>query len=295
MDPAIVAGPKVPPYIVTIAVEGARAIAEVAQSFEPAKALKVAWRAFTSVAVIASVLALAMLGRAYWKLAMQTETAAKLRAAAVITPPPRPVVVANASTGQLHLTTDPVPARVIVDGKPRGVTPLLIENLTVGSHSVVLESVEGSLQETVKITAGDTRELNESIYPGWLTLYSTFDLVATEAGHEIPQDEHHQLLLSPGPHDLRFENRALGYEETRHVDMKPGEVASLSIAPPRSTLTVTSSAPAQVWLDGKLLGDTPLGAVPIDLGTHAVVLKRADGETRELSVTVTTKPVVLDM
>lgn len=311
VEPAIVAGPtaftaataveKAPPYMFTLAIHAftlalhaARMLAEIARSFQLARALKLAWRVSTTLALVASLLALAVLGRQYWKLALQTQTAAKVRAAAAITPRREPIAAISTSTGQLHVTADPAPARVIVDGKPRGVTPLLIENLKVGSHSVVLQNAGGTVEESVSIAAGDTQELSESIYPGWLTLFAPFDVVVSEHGHEIALDEKHQLLLAPGPHDLRLENRTLGYEETRHVEMKPGAVASLSIAPPRSTLTVTSNAPAQVWLDGKLVGDTPVD-IPVDLGTHALVVKHANGEQRQQSVTVTAKPLVVDM
>jgi hypothetical protein len=217
-----------------------------------------------------------------------------VRAAADLTPPHVPMPAVSTSSGQLYVTADPAPARVIVDGKPRGVTPLLIEHLKAGSHSVVLQNASGTVEEWVTIAAGGTQELSESIYPGWLTLFAPFDVVISERGRAIALDEKHQLLLAPGAHDLRFENRALGYAETRHVDMKPGEVGSLSIAPPKSTMTVTSSAPAQVWLDGTLVGDTPVD-VPVDLGTHALVVKYAGGDQRQRSVTVTTRPLVVDM
>jgi hypothetical protein len=302
---------KAPPYISTIAA-GALAIARAALTiaagavrllaaaarligalnFVPV--LKVAWRISMTVALVASVITLAVLGRGYWTLAMQSQTAAKVRAAAAFTPPQEPKPAVSKSTGQLHITADPASARVTIDGKPRGVTPLLVEHLKVGTHSVVLQSVRGDVEESVTITAGETQELSESIYPGWLTLFAPFDVVISERGRAIALDEKHQLLLAPGAHDLRVENRALGYVETRHVDMKPGDVASISIAPPKSTMTVTSSAPAQVFLDGTLVGETPVD-VPADLGMHALVVKYADGEQRQRSVTVTAKPLVVEM
>jgi len=257
-------------------------------------AFKVVRRMSAALALVASLIALALLGREYWKIAMQSQTAAKVRAAADLTPPPAPTPAVSTRTGQLRITADPAPARVMVDGKPRGVTPLLIEHLKVGTHSVVLENTGGTVEESVTIAAGDTQELSESIYPGWLTLFAPFDVAISEHGRAIALDEKHQLLLAPGTHDLRVENRALGYDETRRVVMRPGATESLSIAPPKSTMTVTSSAPAQVWLDGALVGDTPVD-VPVDLGTHALVVKHADGEQRQRSVTVTAKPLAIEM
>ena len=238
------------------------------------------------------MIALVLIGREYWQVAMRSQAVAKVRAAAEIAPPQTPAPAISVSTGKLHVTSAPS-ARVIVDGKPRGVTPVLVENLSAGSHAVVLQSSEGTVEESVKIAAGDTQELAESIYSGWLTLYSPFDVVISERGRAIALDERHQAMLAPGEHDLQIANRALGYEETRHVAIKPGAAATLSIAPPKSTLTVKTNAPSQVWLDGKLLGDAPLDAVPVDLGTHTVVVKRAAGGERQLPVTVTVKPLDL--
>jgi hypothetical protein len=278
---------KEPPFVVTL-------VKDAARSFEPAKVLRLTWRALTALAAIASIVALALIGREYWGVAMKTQTAAKVRAAAALTPPRTPAPAISVSTGQLHVTAAPKEARVIVDGTPRGVTPLLVENLKVGSHSVVLQSADGTVEESVKIAAGDTQELSGAIYPGWLTLYSPFDVVVSERGRALALDERHQVLLAPGPHDLRIENRALGYEETRHVDIRPGESPSLSIVPPKSTMTVTTGAPAQVWIDGTLVGDTPVD-VAVELGTHALVVKYASGEQRQQSVTITAKPLTVEM
>jgi hypothetical protein len=44
-----------------------------------------------------------------------------------------------------------------------------------------------------------------------------------------------------------------------------------------------------------LLGDTPLDAVPVDLGTHTVLVKSAAGGQRQLPVKVTTKPLDLNV
>jgi hypothetical protein len=162
-------------------------------------------------------------------------------------------------------------------------------------HAVILQNAEGTVEESVKITGGDTQELAESLYPGWLALYSPFDVVITEHGKALAPDERLQLLLSPGEHNLRIGNFSLGYDDTRRVVIKPGAVTALSITPPKSTLTVTANSPSQVWMDGKLLGDTPLDAAPIDLGTHTVVVKRATGGERQIPVTITVKPLDLNV
>jgi hypothetical protein len=77
------------------------------------------------------------------------------------------------------------------------------------------------------------------------------------------------------------------------VDVKPGEVTTLSITPPPSAVSVTASEAADVWIDGVHLGKTPLNARPTDLGTHEVVVRRADGAERRFTVMVTVNPLKL--
>ncbi len=294
---------KEPPYLVTLAKTIASSVAETLTKTLPEKArslhlrgaIKLGRRATTALIVAASVMSLAMIGREYWQLVLRTPVAAKVREATVIAPPKTTAPAADTSVGQLHITASPASARVTIDGKPRGVTPVLVENLKPGTHSVVLQSSEGTVEESIKITGGDTQELAEAIYPGWLAVYSPFDVVISERGRALGLDERHQLLLSPGEHNLRIGNWDLGYDETKHVVIRPGAVAAVSIAPAKSTLTVTTTSPSQVWMDGRLLGDTPLEAVPVDLGTHALIVKYASGEQRQRSVTVTAKPLTIQM
>ena len=74
--------------------------------------------------------------------------------------------------------------------------------------------------------------------------------------------------------------------------MRPGEVARLSVAAPQSTLSLTSSEPAEVWLDDAPVGSTPLVDLPVEIGTRELRVKSAAGE-RRLTATVATKPLAV--
>jgi hypothetical protein len=147
----------------------------------------------------------------------------------------------------------------------------------------------------VTIAANETAEIDESIFSGWLAVRAPFDLSITEGARALRADDRGQVLLPPGPHDLRFVNRTLGYDQVHHVEVKPGEIATLAISLPRSTLNVTASEAAEVWIDGVRAGDTPLADAPIDVGTREIVVKRAAGGERRLTVTVTVKPYSLNV
>ena len=181
-----------------------------------------------------------------------------------------------------------------VDGKPHGVTPVTVGDLSAGNHDVSLESSAGTVRRTVAIAANQTVLVEESIFSGWLAVYAPFEIVIAEANRVLRPDERGQVLLPPGPHDLRVSNRTLGYEATWKVEVKPGATTNLRVTPGPSKLTVTSPEPAEVWVDGAKVGDTPLNAAPVPLGTHDVLVKRAGGAERRYTITVGVKPFTLN-
>jgi hypothetical protein len=198
-------------------------------------------------------------------------------------------------TGRLHVSSDPPGARVLVDGTVRGVTPVTLADIAVGTHAVMLESKDGSVRRSVTIKADEMAEVSDSVFPGFLAIFSPFEVTITEGKRAIRLDDRNQVMLPPGPHDLRLENRALGYREVRRVEVQPGALTSFSIVPPRSSLAVTASAVAEVWVDGVAVGQTPLPNVPVDLGTREVLLRSAAGVERRVTVTATVKPVAVNV
>jgi hypothetical protein len=79
------------------------------------------------------------------------------------------------------------------------------------------------------------------------------------------------------------------------VDVKPGEVTRLSIEPPKTTLTVTAMATAQVWLDGTHIGAVPLIGVPIDLGTHELVVRHPTAGEERRTIAATSAPLRVEI
>ena len=192
-------------------------------------------------------------------------------------------------TGRLEILSNPVGAHVLVDGRDRGVTPLTIEGLPAGSHKVVIRGDDGSLQRTVKIAAGESAQLNEAIYSGWLRVSAPIEVQLSEGRKAITLDDSNQVLLPPGPHEIRFENRALGVREVRRVDIHPGETTAISLESPVSRLTVTASEPAKVSIDGEAAGETPLNNFVVRVGTRDVTVTSASGQVHHETLTVTTQ------
>ncbi|MEQ1869100.1 MAG: PEGA domain-containing protein [Vicinamibacterales bacterium] len=196
-------------------------------------------------------------------------------------------------TGRLQIESNPSGAHVIIDGRERGLTPLTLNDVVVGTHTVALKSEAGFVQHPVVVSHGRTTQVNEAIYSGWLHVSSSLDLQLFEEGHGLRLDESNQLLLPPGVHELRFENRRVGFSAARTVEVRPGETTSISVEPPASKLSITASTPAEVLVDGVLVGGTPLTEIAIAVGTREIVVRNAAGVERRQTMTVTVEPVTL--
>ncbi len=190
----------------------------------------------------------------------------------------------------MQVTSEPPNAAVLVDGQPSGFTPLLLDDLTPGQHVVTLEQAAGSVRHVIKVKANETTTLDAPIYSGWLALFAPFELQIWDGGRTLNLDERHRVLLSPGRHELQFANRALGYRGSQAVVVQPGEVTAVSLASPKTAVSVTASAPAEVWIDGIRVGQTPIVDQPIAIGTREFVLRNAAFGERRVTATVTTKP-----
>jgi hypothetical protein len=66
-------------------------------------------------------------------------------------------------TGRLNVMSDPPGAQVLVDGRDRGTTPLMLDDIVVGSHTVVVRNATGSVRKTITVRGGHDTEVNETI------------------------------------------------------------------------------------------------------------------------------------
>ena len=222
--------------------------------------------------------------------AMRGYNASRERAAAA----PRQAAPAPKKTvGSLKVTSTPEGARVVIDGRDRGVTPLSLDDLPIGTHMVSIEAKNGSVQRSVAVSGDYVAQLDEQIFDGFVAIFSPIEIVISEGNRVLRPDDHNEIMLPPGTHRLRFTNRTLAYDETQSIVVRPGEKTAYTVTPPRSTLTVSANEAAEVFLDGTKIGDTPLNAAPIAIGTHNLTVRRASGGEKRAAITVTVKPFTI--
>ena len=143
----------------------------------------------------------------------------------------------------------------------------------------------GSVKRAVRIEAGRTTRLDVPIFSGWVGIYAPFVLDVVEGGNVIGTTEEPRILLSPGKHDLTLVNRELGYTSAQTVEIEPGEVKSISIDP-RGHVNLNASPWAEVWIDGRKVGDTPIANLQLPLGVRQVTFRHPQFGERRVTVTV---------
>jgi serine/threonine protein kinase len=203
--------------------------------------------------------------------------------------------------GQLQVRTDPAGANVTVDGIPRGKSPILVESLAAGEHSVVLET-EGAttpVKQTVAVEAGMTASLvvpmavGEAVpASGWIAVSAPVELQIFEGKRLVGTSQSDRLMMATGRHDIEVVNETLGYRQTRTVQVAAGKTAALKLEWPKGSIAINALPWAEVWIDGERIGETPIGNLSLPIGPHEILFRHPDLGEQRYATTVSLKAPV---
>ncbi len=196
--------------------------------------------------------------------------------------------IAVAATGQLQIRTEPAGARITVDGQPRGMSPALLDGLAPGAHKVALEGSLGSVVEDVMVQAGAVASLIVPLngaqgvpVSGWIAISAPAEVQLYEDGRLLGSSRTDRIMALVGKHDLEMVNDALGFRATRSVTVTAGRVTTIALDWPTGSIALNALPWADVWVDGQLVGETPVGNLSLPIGPHAVVFRHPElGEQR---------------
>jgi hypothetical protein len=199
--------------------------------------------------------------------------------------------------GRLDVTSEPVGAQVTVDGAPRGVTPLVLTDVVPGQHRVVISNNAATVSRTVSVNAGVTATVVASLVQapasaGWLAVDSPIELQVWEDGQIVGTTIAGLLMLPAGPHHFEFVSPPLDFRTESSVTIPAGQTIKTTVTLPNGSLYINAVPWAEVWLDGRGLGTTPIGNESVTIGTHEIVWKHPQLGERRQSVTVTAKAPV---
>jgi hypothetical protein len=198
----------------------------------------------------------------------------------------------------LSVVTEPASLRVLLDGKPLGVSPLLATDLEPGARKLQVVGSRGTAEQRVDLYAGETASVFISApmpaapagpAAGWLTVTSPVALQIIEGGNVIGTTPSSKLLVPVGTHDLQLVNETLGILENRRIQINPGATATIAIDVPKAPLSMNARPWAEAWLDGKHVGETPIANHQVFVGTHEVLFRHPELGERRQTVTVSLK------
>jgi hypothetical protein len=198
--------------------------------------------------------------------------------------PPPAAPAGSGSGGQLAVTTEPDGARVLLDGKFVGASPLTLEAITPGRHWLTVQASGGSIKRAIRIEPGKTLTVDVPVYSGFASISAPFIVDVAENGRTLGTSAD-QIILSAGHHQLNLSNADLNYSATQGVDVEPGEAARVKIDP-RGRANINAVPWAEVYIDGEKAGETPLANVPIRLGVREILFKNPQFPDRKVVTTI---------
>jgi hypothetical protein len=205
------------------------------------------------------------------------------------------------AAGKLEITSDPPGAQVLVDGTPRGITPLIVTEVAPGSHTIAIGSGESTVMRTVDVAAGATAAVVVSLAPtegaaGWVTLKAPFPMEMRQGDRMLAAAGVDRVMLPTGRHQLDLVAREFEFTTTVTVTVQAGKTAAAAVVVPEGRLSINAAPWAEVWLDGKPMGTTPLGNLSVPIGPHEIVWKHPQlGERRQTVRVLAQTPVRASM
>lgn len=194
------------------------------------------------------------------------------------------------SVGQVEVTSDPPGARVMIDGGAAGVTPVTLRNVSAARHVIAVGQGDAIVNRTVEVTSGASSSVFVSLAggprsAGFFAVDSPLELRILEDGQLIGLSTAAPLMLRAGAHNFDLVNEAAEVRLSRTVTIDAGKTARLRVPVPNGTLSVNASPWAEVFVDGRSIGVTPLGEVQVPVGSHEIVWRHPQfGEKRQTVV-----------
>jgi hypothetical protein len=197
--------------------------------------------------------------------------------------------------GGISVVTDPPGARVLVDGQVRGASPMTLNDLPAAEHKVSVSSESGAADRIVLVRAGEIVSVVFSLpkvsgpLAGWAAVSSPFDVQVLEDNNIVGSGRSAKIMMPVGRHTVAIVNQALGYQDTRTVDVAAGKTSAIQVDAPRVAVNLNARPWADVFVDGKNVGQTPIGNLSLAIGTYEVVFRHPEFGERRQTLTVTTR------
>jgi hypothetical protein len=181
---------------------------------------------------------------------------------------------------------------VLVDGRDVGVTPLDLPLDRVSGPIRVVpqppEAVPGSvlaMSNAPQPAPPEPAPVSEPPRTGGVRIVSPVAVQVLEGDRVLGSSGNGPVFLRPGTHSLELINNQFGYRTAETVQITAGRIVPLTLTPPNGRISVNAQPWAQVFIDGRNVGDTPLANLSVPLGEHELIFRHPQlGERRQTAI-----------
>jgi hypothetical protein len=206
----------------------------------------------------------------------------------------RPAASIVEANGTVSLNSRPEGARILIDGKLHGATPLTV-SLPRGAHEIELQNGDATQKMPITIAGGETISHVidlARVEAGFVAFRSPLNLRVSEGGRVLGTTSGGKLSLPAGRHELELASPTLDFRTRMSVYITPGQIAGLVVDVPHGSISVNALPWANVFLDGNPVGVTPLANLKVPIGSHEIVWRHPTLGERKRVVNVTAKTPV---
>jgi len=100
------------------------------------------------------------------------------------------------------------------------------------------------------------------------------------------------LTVSEGFHRFEFVNDTFEFRLTRNVTVRSGKVEQVNVVLPNGRLNINATPWAEVTIDGRAAGETPLANLALPIGVHEIVFRHPQLGERRQTVVVKAGPLL---
>jgi hypothetical protein len=127
----------------------------------------------------------------------------------------------------------------------------------------------------------------KTLVAGMVSVTAPVTLRVFSNGRFVGTTEAETIMLPVGTHQLEFVNESVGYRARQSVTVQAARTSSVRLEPPPGALHVNAVPWAEVWVDNRRIGETPIGNLAVPVGQREVVFRHPELGERRATVLVT--------
>ena len=195
------------------------------------------------------------------------------------------------TTGRLQISGS-AGAPIVVDGTLRGVTPAELADVPAGEHTVIIGDGAAAVTQRVAVPAGGVASLlvplrqPDGQAPAWISVVAPIELQVFDGSALVGNSTTNRILVLAGRHTINLVNAELKYQEARTVEVQAGRVATVRVEVPNGVLHVNAVPWAEVFVDGRRVGETPIANLAVPIGAHEITLRNPKFPEQKRSVVI---------